>query len=736
MSTEVHYRVLQNQRLLGEGKVEVPFTVGRQTELGGASPVSVLEVSRDSKQFSANECIARKLVIVPLSNRVVPRLSLVVDVDRSGDLLVRNAHRAVELQLLTRQVLRPNEALLLGAEGTICFPDEYQLWLSFRPLAASPGSDDESVAESAAALESAAARESAKSASAWKTPPAIAMRGVVADEPQQTPRRLWSSSRRVSKGKGTLRLDDLVEKEISDSEGPVASDGSSDLPVEGEAPRLVASPSAAPISKVASEECGSFIALDRRLDDGDCSAKRTLALLGDSCEGNRQELAVRLIHTALEAFKQPPGSKAFFDTAAQAALQMIGLDRVAVLRKEQDGWGCSTLVFRPGLDPSRAAARRFSQALLARMEHNGRTTSVDPQIDALSASQALQDIDRAVAAPIFDENKQIVAALYGDRLTGVSDNNEPIGELEAALLEVLASGISSSIALKQEQRLRSSMAPFFSPVVLDQLQQDPTLLAGRVAEVSVLFCDIRGFSTVTERIGPTQSIAWINDIFTTLSECVLAHDGVLVNYIGDELMAMWGAPGNQLDHAARACRAALEMLEQVGPLGDKWSRILQAPFGIGIGINSGQASVGNTGSTKKFIYGPLGNTVNMASRMQGITRQIGVSGLISGKTAEQASRDGQFPTRRLAKVRVVGIAQPFDVFELCQEAFPRDLATRYEAALSSYEEGELQVAAGRLASLVQEYPDDRPTIILLSRTVEMLTQPDRLKEPVWNLSHK
>lgn len=729
MSTEVHYRFFQNTRLLGEGSVEVPFTVGRQTEPGGASPVSVLDVPANSKHYIANECVTRKLVIVPLSNRVVPRLSLRVDVDRSGNILARNVHRVVELHLPSRELLRPNEQLLLGTEGTICFPDEYQLRLSFQQPTIRFGSDLEAVAESPAGS------APAKSALVQEASQGIPSGEVVAANPRKTPLPLLGSSHRV--GKGTLRLDDLIDKEISDSDGKIRSGDSPELPSQGKPPGSAADPNSAGPSKATFEKRASFMALDRVLDDADFSAMRTLALLGDSRGGgNRQELAVRLVHTALEAFKQPPGSKAFFDAAAQAALQMIGLDRVAVLRKEQDAWVCSTLVFRPGLDQSRAAARRFSQALLTQMEHNGRTTSVDPQIDSLSVSQALQDIDRAVAAPIFGENKQIVAALYGDRLTGVSENSEPIGELEAALLEVLASGISSSIALKKEQRLRSSMAPFFSAVVLDQLQQDPTLLAGRVADVSVLFCDIRGFSTVTERIGPVQSIAWINDIFTTLSECVLAHDGVLVNYIGDELMAMWGAPGNQPDHAARACRAALEMLEQIGPLGEKWNNILQAPFGLGIGINSGQASVGNTGSTKKFIYGPLGNTVNIASRMQGITKQIGVSGLISGQTAELASRVGKFQTRRLAKARVVGIAQPLDIVELCQQGCPSDLAVRYEAALGSYEDGDLQVAAGRLASLVQDYPEDRPTIILLSRTVEMLTQPDRPFDSVWNLSHK
>ncbi len=668
MSTEVHYRFFQNTRLLGEGTVEVPFTVGRQTEVGGASPVSVLDVPANSKHYITNECVARKLVIVPLSNRTVPRLSLKVDVDKSGNILARNVHRAVELHLLSRELLRPNEQLLLGAEGTICFPDEYQLRLSFQQPTVRFALDGQPPAQAGAVP------DPAKWAALPEAPQGPLGAEAVA-APVQSPLPLVGSGR--GKGKGTLRLDDLIDKSDADGAGKIIPEVPSSHGAQSGSP---AAPSSALRSQPACDNRGSYMALERVLDDVELPAMRSLSLLGDSQVTNQQELAVRLVHTALEAFKQPPGSKEFFEAAGRAALQMIGLDRVAVLRKEQEAWVCRTLVFRPGLDQSRAAARRFSQALLTQMEINGRTTTVDPQFDSVSLSQALIDVDRAVASPIFDENKQIVAALYGDRLTGESENNEPIGELEAALLEVLASGISSSIALNQEQRLRSSMAPFFSPVVLDQLRQDRSLLAGRVADVSVLFCDIRGFSTVTERIGPAQSIAWINDIFTTLSECVLAHDGVLVDYIGDELMAMWGAPGDQPDHAARACRAALDMLEQIGPLGEKWKSILQAPFGLGIGINSGQASVGNTGSTKKFKYSPLGNTVNVASRVQGITKQIGVSGLVSGQTAELAQRVGQFQTRRLAKVRVVGIAQPLDIVELCPQVFPSDLAARYEAA--------------------------------------------------------
>jgi adenylate cyclase len=691
---------------LGEGTVVAPFTVGRQTEPGLASPVSVLDIPQSSKHYLSNECVERKLVIVPLSNRAVPRLSLKVDVDKSGNIVARNVHRAVELRLSSSEPLRPNEQLSLGTEGTICFPDEYQLQLSCQQPTLRFGADAQPLADAPPAP---LAPNAAQGSSRLKA------EGVAAAPIQGTMALLGSSNKRT---------DDGLPKGVG-----------------GEAAKMPwnsagKSPNSAAMAVPVDDTRNSYVALERVVSDSDYPGMRSLSLMGDGNAVDQQEMAIRLVRTALEAFKQPPGSKEFFDSAGRAALQMIDLDRVAVLRKEQGEWVCRTLVFRPGLDQSRAAARRFSQALLAQMERNGKTTSVAPQAESLNMSQALLDVDRAVAAPIYDENQQIIAALYGDRLLGESDNNEPIGELEAALLEVLASGISSSLALKKEQRLRSSMAQFFSPVVLDQLKQDRTLLDSRVADVSVLFCDIRGFSTATEHIGPAQAIAWINDVLTTLSECVLAHDGVLVDYIGDELMAMWGAPGEQPDHAARACRAALDMLSQIGPLGEKWQSILPAPFGLGIGINSGQASVGNTGSAKKFKYGPLGTTVNIASRMQGITKQLGVSALVSGDTAVLARRSGQFQTRRLAKVRVVGIAQPLDVFELYADPAQRDLAVRYEAALLSFEAGDLQIAAGRFASLVQEYPDDRPTIIMLSRTVEMLTQPQRAFDPVWSLVQK
>lgn len=452
--------------------------------------------------------------------------------------------------------------------------------------------------------------------------------------------------------------------------------------------------------------------------------------------GERQELAIRLVKTTLEAFKQPAGSQEFFEAACQAAIQMIEVDRVLMLQKQTDEWICRSSVVGPDIAIDHFDSSSFSRSLLAEMESSGRTTVVEPQMGEgeILASMAL--VDRAVASPILDDKNRVVGALYGERQVAGATNDQPIGELEAAMLEVLASGISSSLAVEREQNLRNSMSQFFSPVVLSQLTNDPTLLNERETDVSVLFCDIRGFSTVTERIGTTKAIEWINDVLTVLSECVLAHDGVLVDYVGDELMAMWGAPGEQTDHAERACLAALDMLAQQQPLSDKWRDVISHEFGFGIGINSGLASVGNTGSRKKFKYGPLGNTVNVASRVQGITKQMRVPALITGETASAVATAG-FQTRRLATARAVGIQRPVDLFELCEMSINAStLCKRFESALSAFETNDLNSAAGMLASLVQDYPGDGPTIILLSRAVHALTQPDVAFDPVWNLTQK
>src|SRR5262249_46112855 len=157
--------------------------------------------------------------------------------------------------------------------------------------------------------------------------------------------------------------------------------------------------------------------------------------------------------------------------------------------------------------------------------------------------------------------------------------------------------------------------------------------------VTVLFCDVRGFSRFSERLGPQKTIAWMNEVMNALSQCILDHEGVLVDYIGDELMAMWGAPVPQDDQRRQAARAALAMIAALPVLNEKGARVLAEPMNVGVGINTGPAQVGNTGSSFKFKYGPLGNTVNLASRVQGLTKYLNSRLLVTAATRERIGDD-------------------------------------------------------------------------------------------------
>ncbi len=462
---------------------------------------------------------------------------------------------------------------------------------------------------------------------------------------------------------------------------------------------------------------------------------RLRELLEESVVEDRGRAVVDLVRSALSVVRQSAGSDEFFDAAVQAAAEMIELDRALVVLWEANRWEIRAAYERDTSTLNGEVKRTYSESLINRVQNTGQTAIFEPRNYLHTAGSSLMLLDRAVASPIFDKEGKVIGVLYGDRKM-MGSASTPIGDLEAALFEVLAGAVSSGIARQHQEAIRASLSQFFSPAVAERLENDQSLLLGLDAEVSVLFCDIRGFSAVAERVGPARTIAWINDVLTDLSQCVMRHDGVLVDYIGDELMAMFGMPGNQPDHAIRACKAACEMIEQVQPLRERWKEITPDGFGVGIGINSGMARVGNTGSRIKFKYGPLGNTVNMASRVQGVSKQVGVTALITAETAKAIGN--KFPTRRLARVQMVGIQEPVDIFQLEPSNTPSwlQLQSKYEAALKAFESNDLTNSARQLAAILHEFPEDRPSLILLGRAVDRLTHRTQETESVWVLDRK
>jgi adenylate cyclase len=435
------------------------------------------------------------------------------------------------------------------------------------------------------------------------------------------------------------------------------------------------------------------------------------------------------LERAMEVLQSAANSSDFFEKAAKAAVELVGLDSGAVLLLEGGTWKAvaSHAGAMPGPPPS--------QRILAKVREEKRTFW-RLQSPSTREDGSLTGVQAVVAAPILDRKSQVIGALYGDRQTQLPAASKAITMLDAMLVELLARGVATGLARLDQENALIRLEQFFTPDLARQLVARPELLQGRDAQVTLLFCDVRGFSAITERLGTAKTMEWIGNVLEVISDCVLAHRGVVVDYVGDAIMAMWGMPEEQPNHAELACRAALDMLGQLPKLNERWQAVLGEPTDLGIGINSGPARVGNTGSPRKLKYGPLGKPVNLASRVQGATKYLRVKILVTGDT--QAQLSAAFETRRLCKVRVVNIKETPDLYEIRPPHHPDwpALKHEYERALGAFERQEFGDVVQTLGALVHRFPNDGPSLVLLSRAVSQMVRGPGEFDDVWELPGK
>lgn len=451
--------------------------------------------------------------------------------------------------------------------------------------------------------------------------------------------------------------------------------------------------------------------------------------------GMEVESLVRWMRVTMEVLQSATGSLEFFSQAARAVVDLVGLDTGRVLLREDGVWKLNVVQTRVNRDSE--PIRPPSQQVLNKVLQEKRTFW---QVPSASGAASLQGIDAVVAAPILNHNGEVIGALYGDRSQKDAGQARPINKLEAMLVELLSSGVAAGLArLEQEQaaiRAQVQFEQFFTPELARELAARPELLSGQDMDITVLFCDIRGFSRITERLGAANTVEWINDVMGALSKCVLDQGGVLADYIGDELMAMFGAPVSTPDHAERACRAALAMLDELPKLQERWLSVVQERMSLGIGINSGTARVGNVGSTYKFKYGALGNTVNLASRVQGTTKYLKALILITEATRDYLGE--HFATRRLCPVQVVNIEQPVALYELVPSERPgwQELKHGYEKALEHFEKKEFIQVMHTLGKVLLQHPKDGPSLVLMFLAVSYLREEPIPFRAVWELPGK
>jgi len=256
--------------------------------------------------------------------------------------------------------------------------------------------------------------------------------------------------------------------------------------------------------------------------------------------------------------------------------------------------------------------------------------------------------------------------------------------------------------------LQSAFGHYVSPQVVNELINSPEKLslAGEDREVSIFFSDIRGFTTISEGMTSEQLASFMNEYLTVMSDLIMKHEGTVDKYIGDAIMALWGAPLADERHAVHAVRAALAMMRKLTELRPEWLRRGLPYIDIGIGINTGVVSVGNFGSEQRFDYTVIGDSVNLASRLEGQNKVYGTNIIISESTREAIGSN--FFCRFVDMVRVKGKDQPVAIYQPLLEGKPddgmADEVGEFEAAIDLYRKQQFSQAQTLLDQLNQSSP--------------------------------
>ena len=264
------------------------------------------------------------------------------------------------------------------------------------------------------------------------------------------------------------------------------------------------------------------------------------------------------------------------------------------------------------------------------------------------------------------------------------------------------------IGERQERRLRAAFKHYLSPALVDQVARDPTLLqlGGEQKELTVLFADLRNSTGIGAKLPPAEFVRLLNEVMETMTDVLFAHDGMLDKFTGDGLVAVFGAPLPQPDHALRACRAALAMVGELAPVQARWARPDLPPVDIGIGINTGRMIIGNMGSKERFTYTVIGDEANLGARLEAANKDFATRILISEATWRLVQ--DEIAARELDTVIFRGMARPVRVFEvLGAQPLPGEEARRLErftAGLTAYQREQWLAAKAAFEQVLARHP--------------------------------
>ncbi|MGH9741147.1 MAG: adenylate/guanylate cyclase domain-containing protein [Candidatus Acidiferrum sp.] len=299
---------------------------------------------------------------------------------------------------------------------------------------------------------------------------------------------------------------------------------------------------------------------------------------------------------------------------------------------------------------------------------------------------------------------------------------------------------------KEKRKVRTAFGQYLSPEVIRRLLVNPRLVEPKKTEVTVMFSDIRGFTTISEKMDAQELALFLNQYLLDMTSIVFKNNGTLDKYIGDAVMSFWGAPYEEPGHATKACNAALDMMKRVREMQAVWEAQGKPKLEIGIGLNTGVASVGEMGSALRKGYTALGDSVNLSSRLEGLNKDYGTH-IIANETTYQAAKDDGFIFRELDLMRVQGKLQPVTIYQLMgrladfnadgsAEAMRAQLE-QFARARELYRNRQWEPAQRAFQDFLNKWPNDGPSRMYWKRCQEYLfDEPPAGWDGVFVMTHK
>ena len=281
---------------------------------------------------------------------------------------------------------------------------------------------------------------------------------------------------------------------------------------------------------------------------------------------------------------------------------------------------------------------------------------------------------------------------------------------------------------KEKRYIQGAFSQYLSPTVIEQIIENPSLLklGGTRKEMTVFFSDVAGFSSVSEKLDSEALVRLLNEYLTAMTEIVLQHNGTIDKYEGDAIIAFFGAPMDDPDHASQCCLMALDMAEKLAELQDKWEAEGRPRLAVRMGINTGTMVVGNMGSDMRMDYTVMGDAVNLAARLEGANKEYGTSIMISEYTYASCRDDVE--VRQLDAIRVVGKEEAVVVYELLGRkgelsSSQQEMLVAYNEGLALYKQRQWRPAVELFAGILEASPDDGPALTYMERCLDYQIRP-------------